>query len=277
MTAIANTEQKRAWEGEVGAPWVAGPDRYDAMLQEFNPLILAGAGIAPDSRVLDVGCGTGRLTREAGALAERGSALGVDISATMLRAARERTPAGANVSYEHADAQVHPFPEAGFDVVVSRGGVMFFDDAGAAFANIARAVRPGGRMSLLLPAPTGPEDDHTLATAALHPYMTAGPTPTRRRMMSLLDPDLVRGLLEGAGFADVANELVHAPSHLGSDPADAAAFLTGQAGIRPHLEALDPAERERALAALTADLAAFHGPEGVRVMDPGRVVTAVRR
>jgi len=97
--------------------------------------------------VLDVGCGTGRSTRDAGLLASAGSVLGVDINQRMLdeAAARTRQDGPANVRYEWADAQVHRFDVAAFDVVISRYGVMFFSVRLAAFANLATALRPGGR------------------------------------------------------------------------------------------------------------------------------------
>jgi len=91
--------------------------------------------------VVDIGCGTGLTTREAAHLAAPGCVVGVDVSERMLERARELTAAD-NVRYVLADAQVHPFDPAGFDVAISRFGTMFFNDPAAAFANkIGRAPR----------------------------------------------------------------------------------------------------------------------------------------
>ncbi|MGW1744362.1 class I SAM-dependent methyltransferase [Streptomyces sp. NPDC002092] len=131
MTVIADIRQAHTWTG------------VDAAL-------FAAAAIKPADRVLDVGCGTGDTTRIAARLASRGHAVGVDISAPLLRTAQKLTAAEkvANASYQVADAQVHPFPPCGYDVIVSRGGMSFADPA-AAFRNLARALIPGGRLVLV--------------------------------------------------------------------------------------------------------------------------------
>lgn len=107
MTAIAGIRQAHAWNG------------VDAAL-------FAAAAVKPADRVLDVGCGTGTATRIAARPASRGHTVGVDISAPLLRAAQKLTAAEkvANASYQVADAQVHPFPPCGYDVIVSRGGLL---------------------------------------------------------------------------------------------------------------------------------------------------------
>jgi ubiquinone/menaquinone biosynthesis C-methylase UbiE len=101
--------------------------------------------------VLDVGCGRGQTTRDAGRLATAGSALGVDLSSSLLGLARRLTEREqlTNVTFQQADAQTHPFPDEHFDLAISRHGCMFFGDPEAAFGNIARALRPGGRLVLL--------------------------------------------------------------------------------------------------------------------------------
>ena len=134
MTAIADFRPPHTWDG------------VDATL-------FAAAAIKPADRVLDVGCGTGATTRIAARLASRGHAVGVDISAPLLRTAQKLTAAEkvANASYQVADAQVHPFPPCGYDVIVSRGGVLSFADPAAAFRNLARALMPGGRLALVCP------------------------------------------------------------------------------------------------------------------------------
>ena len=75
----------------------------------------------------------------------------MDLSAHMIDVARRRAASEGlpNARFLHADAQLHPFPPGGFDVVISRTGAMFFGDPPAAFGNLARALRPGGRLALL--------------------------------------------------------------------------------------------------------------------------------
>ncbi|MEU3453638.1 class I SAM-dependent methyltransferase [Micromonospora sp. NPDC006766] len=121
--------------------------RYDAINSGFNELLLAVVG--PGDRVLDLGCGNGQLTRLAARRSGAGHAVGVDLSAPMLDRARASAvdEGVANVEFVRGDTQVHPFPPDGFGVALSRFGVMFFADPVAAFANVGRALRPGGRLA----------------------------------------------------------------------------------------------------------------------------------
>ena len=122
---------------------------YDAELRRHTAHFFAAAKVGAGDRVLDIGCGTGQTTREAARAAVDGVAVGVDISEVMLEQARRISDDEelSNISFELADAQVNPFPPTSFDLCISRFGVMFFADPVAAFTNIARALRPGGRLA----------------------------------------------------------------------------------------------------------------------------------
>jgi len=84
-------------------------------------------------------------------MAEPGEVVGIDLSTAMLTNARARSAAAGltNVSFVHGDAQVHDFGPESFDVIISNAGAMFFDDKVAAFSNLRRALRPGGRIVLM--------------------------------------------------------------------------------------------------------------------------------
>jgi SAM-dependent methyltransferase len=128
--------------------WVDNSERFDRAMAVHHAPFLGVAAITPTDRVLDVGCGIGRVTLDAAHAAAAGSAMGVDLSAPMIgyaRRAAHREGLG-NVTFEHADTQVHPFADSAFDVAISLNEVMFAGDPVAAFANIARALRPGGRL-----------------------------------------------------------------------------------------------------------------------------------
>ena len=156
-------------------------------------------------------------------MAHAGSALGVDVSVPAIERARELAEAQGvrNVTFEQADAQVHRFPRERFDLAVSRFGTMFFADPVTAFTNIGRALRPDGRLVMMvwqahernewsvairrsLTGPGGP------AAAA-----SAGPDP-----FSLADPPAVTSILEAAGFAGVTFTDVREPMYFGPDVAD---------------------------------------------------------
>ncbi len=147
-----NAEQIQYWNEQRGRAWVAQQELIEAQLAPLGRHAMDRAAIAAGERVLDVGCGCGQTTLElARRVGPRGSVLGADISSVMLGRARELAgAAGAtNVRFEEADAQTHAFPPAGFDVLFSRFGVMFFADPRAAFANLRTALRPGARVAFV--------------------------------------------------------------------------------------------------------------------------------
>jgi SAM-dependent methyltransferase len=191
---------------------LAALDFFDREMRTHNERLRAAAAVRPGERVLDVGCGAGQTTLEAARVA--GHVLGVDVSERMLERARQRAAGAENVAFVLDDAQSHPFEPAGFDIVISRCGLMFFADPVAAFANIRRALRPGGRLVGLV---WRRYEDNEWATALRV-------TPDA---FSLGDPEATRELLERAGFRDVRFEDVHEPVFYGED-VDAALDWAGR-------------------------------------------------
>ncbi|MBP2705034.1 class I SAM-dependent methyltransferase [Microbispora sp. RL4-1S] len=277
MQAIANREHAEAWNGWEGVNWANDAARYNAIAAGFTDDFFRIAAIVEDDRVLDVGCGTGEITLRTARLASRGHVVGVDISAPMLERARADAAeqCAGNVTFEQGDAQVHAFPAGGFDVAISRGGVMFFGDLVAGFANIRRGLRPGGRLVFMGPQPGGPDSDYARATAALKPLMRV-PSPAARGMGSLVDPARIREVLAAAGFAEVVVRPVEAPMDYGRDAADAAGFILSQGPVRFNLDGVDPSVVERTREELRAGLLAYETPEGVRIPGAVWLVSAVR-
>ena len=202
-------------------------DFYDIELRAHHEHFRAAYGISPGDVVVDIGCGTGLTTREAARAAAPGRVVGVDVSERMLERARQVTAAERldNVRYELGDAQVHRFDPAGFDVAISRFGSMFFNDPGAAFANIAAALRPGARLVLLVWQRYERNEwvrtfDAALGDAARPPQPGADP-------FSLGAADATAGILEGAGFDGMRFEDVHEPVLYGHDLDAAIAFIRG--------------------------------------------------
>lgn len=275
MPTIANTQQSEAWNGVEGVHWAENAGRYDTMAQGMNEPLLAAAAIGERERVLDIGCGTGQLTRLAAHHASGGSVLGIDISAPML--ARARAVAAdegiTNVSFEQGDAQVHPLPAGGFDVAVSRGGVMFFDDPVAAFVNIGRGLCSGGRLAFAGPGDSAPE--HARAFAALAPLMR-GPSPASRGMGSLTDPARIESVLTGAGFVGVSITRVYVPCVWGRDADDAASFYFSTGVVAHNLAGVDEATVARVRDDVRSALREFETPAGVCVRGTIWLVTATR-
>jgi SAM-dependent methyltransferase len=267
------------WEA-VGLDHVVGEHRpvnhdYDAELRLYNEVLRRACDVQADDRVLDVGCGTGQTTRDAARLARAGSALGIDASAPAIERARQLTRAEGlhNVTFEHADAQVYDFPQPRFDLAISRFGTMFFVDPVAAFANIRRALRPAGRLVMMVwQAHERNEWDvaiHQSLGAAGGPGAVEGPDP-----FSLAHPPTVRGILTAAGFAGVAFTDVQQPVYYGPDVATALEWVRGFTGTKEMLKRLDPAAASRALARLRDTIAARMSDDGVWFNSGAWIVTA---
>ncbi len=259
---------------------MTAPVDYDTELSRYSAALGRAWAVRAGDHVLDIGCGTGQTTREAARMAPAGSALGVDVSAPAVERARELARAGGlhNVTFEHADAQTHRFAEGYFDLAISRFGTMFFDDPVAAFGNIGRALRPAGRLVMLV----WQAHDRNEWDVAIHEALTGpdgsrvvagdGPDP-----FSLADPATVERILGAAGFADIGFTHVREPICFGADPAAALTWVRGFVSTREFLERLDPGAAARALARLHEVLAAHQTDDGVRFDSRAWIVSAHRR
>jgi len=253
-------------------------DFYDAELRAHHAHLRAAYEISPGDQVVDIGCGTGLTTREAARAAAPGRVIGVDVSERALERARQLTAAERleNVRYELGDAQVHRFVPASSDVVISRFGTMFFSDQGSAFANIATALRPEGRLVLLVWQRRQDNEWMRAIDAALGD--AAQPPPPRGDAFSLGDADTTARILEGAGFADVRFEEVHEPVFYGNDLDAALAVVRGFQDTSAALASLSNREAARTIERLRETLAAHHTDEhGIALDSRSWLVTARRR
>jgi SAM-dependent methyltransferase len=275
---IANIEQAQAWNGYDGTHWADHDDRWNTVVGGINDELFAAAAIARDAEVLDIGCGTGQTTRLAARTARHGHATGVDLSGPML--ARARAAAAeeglTNVWFEPGDAQVHPFPEGGFDVAISRGGVLFFADPVAAFANIGRALRPEGRLAFACLREADRNDWFTVPLTALlgHRPDVTGTAPYAPGMFSLADPGRTESVLTDAGFQDVRTVPVDTSMVYGSD---AAAFILSTGPVRFNLRDADQSAVDQARERLTTALRPYEEAGTVRMRGAWWVVTATKR
>ena len=243
----SNAEQLRAWDGDEGAYWADHADYFDRSVAAYHERLLDRPRSPTDDRVLDIGCGTGQTTRDAARAASGGSALGVDLSSRMLDHARRRAAEEGltNATFAQADAQVHPFEPASFDVAISRTAAMFFGDHVAAFRNIGRALRPGGRLRARDLAAAGRRTSGSARSPARSPPAATcrrhRPTPARSRSPT---PTACAACSPPAGFTDVELDGTTAGMWFGNDADDAHRFVLGLMGWM--LEGLDDAGRARA-------------------------------
>ncbi|HEX6756174.1 MAG TPA: methyltransferase domain-containing protein [Mycobacteriales bacterium] len=272
---VPNAEQVAAWDGPSGLFWVENAARYAETTRPHNAALLASRPVAPGDAVLDVGCGSGGLTRAAARLAgPGGSAFGVDLSGAQVVYARSLSADLAGVAFEQADAQTYDFGAGRFDALVSQFGTMFFDDPAAAFANLARAVRPGGRLTMVVWAAF---EDNEWVTAMVRALAGDAPPPVDASgPFALSAPGRVRGLLTGAGFAGVELDAVHGEASWGADVEDAYPFVLGGGMVRRTLAAMPEADRPAARDRLRATLADHATADGVRFRSKSWLVTARR-
>jgi len=203
-TKTANPDQVAYWNDTAGNTWAELNDLLNAEIQEVGLRAIEVLAPAAGERILDVGCGGGQTTL---ALAARvggsGAVTGVDISRPMLALARKRAEGFPNIRLIEGDAQVQPFEPGGFDGVFSRFGVMFFSDPAAAFGNLRRALRPGGRLVFACWRAVSENPFMTTPAAAASAHLPPPgppPDPTAPGPFAFADPDRVRAILQGAGF-----------------------------------------------------------------------------
>lgn len=272
----ANAAPVDAWNGYEGTHWASHADRYDAVNHGFDQPLLEAAAIRPGERVLDVGCGNGQLTRLAATAAAPGQAVGIDLSEPMLTTAVARSAAAgsrsAPVDYVRGDAEVHPFEAGSLDVVLSRFGVMFFADPVAAFTNLARALRPGGRLAFVCLRSLA-DDDLGTVLGALAAYLPAD--AGEGAAISLVDPARIEAVLSEAGFVEVRVDPVGAEQVWGRNAPDASAFLAAWGPVRHQLSRVDRARADAATVALTEAFRRFERDGAVRLRSSAWLVTAV--
>jgi SAM-dependent methyltransferase len=275
---VVNTDQEQAWNGPEGTHWARNQDRWNAVNGGFDEPLLDAAGITRDHHVLDLGCGSGQTTRLAALRAPQGHALGLDLSAPMLAEGRSRAERAGitNVSFTQGDAQVHPFEASAFDAAISRYGVMFFADPVAAFGNVRRALRPGGRLAFVCPS-DAELNGWAVAMASLRDFLPVGDfgKPGMPGMFSLAAPDRVDDILTSAGFTGIAISEAQTYGAWGDGVEDAAEFLLGTGPGRHLLEQADATARARAHRTLTDHLRDHVAADGtVRLRSTSWLVTA---
>lgn len=274
----ANAHQAEFWNGPGGETWTTQRDRFNAMLRPIGHVTIARARPQPGEHVLDVGCGTGDTTGDlAKHVAPGGSVTGLDISETMLRSAREIADAHpVPVAFHAADAQTHAFDEAAFDLVFSRFGVMFFDDSVAAFANLRRALRPGGRLAFACWQAVARNGWVHVArdVVARHVELPPPEDPRAPSPFAFAEADYVRGILDAAGFRGVALESHETTVLTGRSLETAVETVTDRGPLSRAIHDAPKDVQARIHAELLEALSPHAGDDGVRLGAGVWIVTA---
>lgn len=276
-----NAESIAYWNEDAGPRWARRAEAIDVQLEPFLGAIATRSGVSAGDHVLDVGCGAGALSLHlADRVAATGRVVGVDISDNLLEVARQRAgdPNRDVLGFRRGDAQVEPFEPASFDRVVSRFGVMFFDDSVRAFENLRRALRPSGTMTFACWA--APDDNPWMGlpqeVVARHLEPTEPPDPDQPGPFRFSDPEFVRTLCVEAGFEAVAVDSLRGDLVLGGRGSlDEALDFMLEVGPAARASEADEETRGALVEDLRRTLEPFAGERGIEMPYGAWLVHAV--
>lgn len=271
-----NQSMIELWNGDDTRAWTTQPERYDAMLEPFGARLLDAVGLA-GGRVLDVGCGAGALTLAAAARSDH--VTGADISRPLLGLARHRADeAGiSNVSFIEADVQTHRFDDT-YDAIVSRFGVMFFDDPVDAFSNLRAAARPEATLGFVCWQPLAQNEWAMAPVLAVMPHVgvPTPPGPEDPGPFSFGDPERITRILDAAGWHDVDIDDLSQQIRVGgaTTAEKALTYYREDAFGKVLFGDAEPHAQDAAAQALLEDLAKHEGADGVQLGAACWIVTA---
>lgn len=260
---LSRMTMKQDWQDAVGRGWAAMWRKTDRAFGALTQRLLGAVEQTPGDTVLDIGCGAGELSLALAGTRKR--VIGLDVSADLIATATERGRGIANLSFELGDAAAWSRPGFTPDLLVSRHGVMFFDDPPGAFAHLSRIVAPGAR--LVFSCFRGAAENPWASDIARMLGEPPTADPHAAGPFAFADPDHVRNVL--AGWTDVRLEPVDFAYVVGEgdDPVgDAEAFLARIGPAARALRELDESARAELAQELRAWLVANR--DGSRVSFP---------
>lgn len=242
----ANQAQAELWNNQAGRNWVEQNAMLDRLFAPFEQPLVDAVRQQGARAALDVGCGAGATTfAVARSLAGQGRCTGADLSNPLIDLARRRATEMEidNADFVVADAQQQAFQPATFDAVISRFGVMFFDDPVAAFANLRRAARTDAGLACIVWRGAGENPFMTAAERAAAPLLPEAPprAPDAPGQFAFADPDRVSGILSAAGWRDVDLQPLDVACEMSAD--DLATYATRMGPVSLALPGLDEDRR----------------------------------
>jgi ubiquinone/menaquinone biosynthesis C-methylase UbiE len=277
-----NADQIAYWNGPGGQHWTDRQQTQDTMLAPVSEVLIDRANVVAGDRIVDIGCGCGVTTIALAArVGLKGHVLGIDVSAPMHARARTLAPVGAPLEFVLADATGYAFEPQSYDLLVSRFGVMFFAQPVLSFANMRKALRPGGRV--IFACWREPRENPWMMTPlqAVYKHVPKLPQlgPEDPGPFSFASELRVRRILSEAGYSEIALEPCNLSLDIavggGLDAAVETAFEIGPASRA--LEGQLPEVKVAAANSIRAALAPFAKGQAVPLAASIWIVTALVR
>ncbi|KRA83054.1 class I SAM-dependent methyltransferase [Altererythrobacter sp. Root672] len=267
------------WQGRTGDSWAAEWKRTDRSFGVLTERLLHRARDPASDTVLDIGCGAGELSLALARTRPDARITGIDISPQLLEIARDRARNLRNAAFELADAAAwQPGESLAPDLLVSRHGVMFFDDPVAAFTHLAEIAAPNAGL-LFSCFRTWEENPVFRSVTRLLPIEVPPPAPGAPGPFAFSDRTYVEGILTAAGWRDIAFEPYDFAMVVGAGPdpvEDAASYFTAIGGAARAARELTPEARESFINRVR-DLARANLREGIVSLRAGAWIVTARR
>ena len=243
--------------------WLGIREALERQLQPLGQPAVDDLRLRTGDQVLDIGCGLGGTPAAlAQAVGPQGAVVAIDVLAAAVEIMRSDANRLPTVSFVHGDAEAYPFAPATFDAAFSRFGVMFFADPVAAFANIRRALRPGGRLSFVCWRSLAENELDWFPIRAASPHLPPQLVmeAERARHFSFADPTFLRETLTQAGFDQI--DIRQHDQDVRSGDLQSMLDVCSRVGSLGALLREHPQFRYDAVSALRQALVALDGPGG---------------
>ena len=209
---IVNDEQFEFWNEGIGRKWVEEDDSMNERLSILTKELFLRSNIKRDDKILDIGCGGGQTTFDASEMVgENGYVVGADISKILLDLAESKYANTKNLEFKYCDVQNYEFKENSFSKVISRFGVMFFENPIEAFKNIYNSIQEGGSLNFVCWTNVMENEFFTDPTNIIirhlnkeFPEITRAPGP-----LAFSEADYVKEILVSSQFKNVKVEKVY--------------------------------------------------------------------
>ncbi len=270
----------RKWDATRAAAWDKWFHIIEGGAQALSDRMVALAAIGPGARVLDVASGLGEpavaAARRAG---PEGAVLATDLSEDMLGYGRKRAQklGLANIEFRRMDAQALAVPEAAFDAVLCRWGVMFLPDLDAALAGFRRCLKPGGRLVATVWGPAERVPGVGLGSRVVHAHLgLAPPDEGAGTPFACSDTAAFVRRVTAAGFEEVRGAWFNVPFTFESAEQSTQFRRERSKPLNERIAGFPAEAREAAWAALTEATRAFETQEGTVRLDNAAYCVSAR-